>query len=676
MKGGASGLVLWVLCACVASAAQTTPTIFLIGDSTVNTRTAGQLGWGDPISAFFDQTKVSVENRARGGRSSRTFLTEGLWDQIVSRLQPGDFVLMQFGHNDGGSLTEGRGRASLKGTGEETQEITNQAGAREVVHTFGWYLRRYVADTKAKGATPVVLSPVPRNIWRDGKVVRASNDYGKWAAESARAEDAAFIDLNDLVARRYEQAGQEHVTAVYFGVDHTHTTPAGARVTAAAVVEGLKGLKGCAFCPLLTVTTSYHLEFGTAKTLSEHTQVLAATVYNKERGYGFEPTEGIVCGERSCTADRPFFLSVALPEGNYNVTVTLGDPAGDSATTVKSESRRLMLETVKTAPGTFATHTFTVNIRTPKISTGGEVRLKDREIGVLHWDDKLTLEFDDARPRISALEIVPAKDAVTVYLVGDSTVTDQTKEPWNSWGQMLPRFFKAGVAVANHAESGESLRSSLGARRLDKVMSVIQPGDYLFIQFGHNDQKEHGEGVGAFTTYKADLKRYVAEARKRGAIPVLITSMHRRTFESDGAISNSLGDYPEAVRQVAKEEDIALIDLHAMSKAFYEALGPENSKKAFVDNTHHNNYGSYELAKCLVEGIKANRLGLVRFLVPEALTTFDPGHPDPIESFGVPASPVPDRTAVLHNITSNPSAILLARRDRPVVSGTSRRNPD
>ena len=282
--------------------------------------------------------------------------------------------------------------------------------------------------------------------------------------------------------------------------------------------------------------------------------------------------------------------------------------------------------------------TFTVNIRTPKIASGGQVRLKPRELGVLHWDDKLTLEFNNARPSVAALEITRVNKAITVYLMGDSTVTDQTREPWNSWGQMLPRFFKPGVAVANHAESGESLRSSLGERRLDKVMSAIQAGDYLFIQFGHNDQKEKGEGVGAFTTYKADLKRYVSEARKHGAIPVLVTPMNRRTFDAEGKIANSLGDYPEAVRQAAKEENVALIDLNAMSKPFYEALGPEGSKKAFVDNTHHNSYGSYELAKCIVEGIKANKLGIARFLVRD-VPPFDPAHPDPVDSFEVPPSP-------------------------------------
>jgi lysophospholipase L1-like esterase len=140
---------------------------------------------------------------------------------------------------------------------------------------------------------------------------------------------------------------------------------------------------------------------------------------------------------------------------------------------------------------------------------------------------------------------------VTVYLMGDSTVTDQPGEPWAAWGQMLPRFFTNRVAVANYAESGETLRSSAGAGRLDKVVSVLRPGDYVFLQFGHNDQKEKGEGVGAFTTYKTELKRYVSEIRRKGAIPVLVTSMNRRRFDESGKIVATLGDYPEAVRQAA-----------------------------------------------------------------------------------------------------------------------------
>jgi lysophospholipase L1-like esterase len=278
-----------------------------------------------------------------------------------------------------------------------------------------------------------------------------------------------------------------------------------------------------------------------------------------------------------------------------------------------------------------------VNVRTPAIAGGGPVRLKAREVGYLHWDDKLTLEFLGDRPCVDAIEIKPADDAVTVYLAGDSTVTDQPREPWNSWGQMLPAFFKPGVAVANYAESGEALRSFVSERRLEKVLSTIKPGDYLFVQFGHNDQKEKGEGVGAFTTYKASLKHFVAEARNKKAIPVLVTPVSRRAFGPDGKVINNLGDYPEAVRQVAREESVPLIDLNAESKPFYEALGVEGSKRAFVDNTHHNNYGSYELARCVVEGIRRNHLGLAKSLVD--VPPFDPAHPDPVDSFRVPPSP-------------------------------------
>lgn len=224
------------------------PTLFLIGDSTVNNSSNGQLGWGAPIAGFFDRTKINVANRARGGRSSRTYITEGLWDQVLAEMKRGDFVLMQFGHNDGGAINDSsRARGSIRGTGEETEEIDNLITKKhEVVHTYGWYMRKYIADTKTKRATPIVLSPVPRNVWKEGTVVRAANDYGKWAAETAKAGGAWFIDLNEIVAKHYEAAGPEKVGAEYFTpVDHTHTSPAGAGLNASSVVEGVRGLKGC-----------------------------------------------------------------------------------------------------------------------------------------------------------------------------------------------------------------------------------------------------------------------------------------------------------------------------------------------------------------------------------------------------------------------------------------------
>ena len=348
-------------------------------------------------------------------------------------------------------------------------------------------------------------------------------------------------------------------------------------------------------------------------------------------------------------------FSKELPEGNYTVTLTLGDAARTTETTVKAESRRLMLENVQTKPGEFVKRTFTVNTRTPKLPDGREVNVNEREKGRAHWDDRLSLEFlgdqADESPEVD-VKRAPA-DTVTVYLAGDSTVTDQTGEPFAGWGQMLPRFFEPSVAVANHAESGRALRSFRNQRRLDKILSTIKPDDWLLIQFGHNDMKEKGEGIGPFTSYKADLKKYVEAARERGAHPVVITSMHRRRFDENGKIVNTFGDYIEAARQAAAEANAPLIDLNAMSKQLYEAWGPDLSKKAFVhyqantypnqdkplkDDTHFNNYGAYELAKCVAEGIRAAKLPLAEHLA-EDVKPFDPSKPDPIDSFRVPPSP-------------------------------------
>jgi rhamnogalacturonan acetylesterase len=223
---------------------KTLPTVFLVGDSTVNNSTENFVGWGNVIGDFFDKTKINVVNRARGGRSSRTFFTEDLWEQVLSEMKSGDFVLIQFGHNDGGAIDKEKFRGSIRGTGEETQEITGANGRQETVRTFGWYVRKFVRDAKAKGATPILLSPVPRNKWKDGKVERASADYGKWAAEIARSENVLFVDLNEITARKYEKAGAQTVGAEYFTVkDHTHTSAAGARMNAESVVEGLRNLK-------------------------------------------------------------------------------------------------------------------------------------------------------------------------------------------------------------------------------------------------------------------------------------------------------------------------------------------------------------------------------------------------------------------------------------------------
>ncbi len=246
-------LALFVIAVCALTASAQQPTLFIIGDSTVKNTSGGQLGWGDPIKDFFDTSKIRVENRARGGRSSRTFQTEGLWDQVLAELKPGDFVLMQFGHNDGGPVNdESRARGSLPGLGDEFEPIENMLTKKtESVHTFGWYMRKYLTDTKAKGAIPIVLSPVPRNIWIDKKVERIAATYGGWAAAVAKSQGAFFIDLNEIIAARYEAIGPVTIGKDFFRGDHTHTSPLGARFNAESIVNGMKALKNLSLVKFL-----------------------------------------------------------------------------------------------------------------------------------------------------------------------------------------------------------------------------------------------------------------------------------------------------------------------------------------------------------------------------------------------------------------------------------------
>jgi lysophospholipase L1-like esterase len=343
-----------------------------------------------------------------------------------------------------------------------------------------------------------------------------------------------------------------------------------------------------------------------------------------------------------------------VPEGNYRVTVTLGDPKADAITTVKSETRRLMLERIRTAAGKFETRTFTVNVRGPKISTGGEVNLDSREMNLetrepiaRHWDDKLTLAFSDSHPAVAALEIRKVDDAITLFILGDSTVTDQPGWPGSSWGQMAPRWFKPEVAVANHAESGETLRGFLKERRWDKVLDSIRPGDYVLIEFGTNDSKNHGPQniypgqdfsetyAEAGTTYKDLLKRFAADAQKRGAFPIIASPSARR---QDVTKPTSLGAYAVAAMEVAREIGVPGIDLNSMGVELNVALGADAAKQ-FGDQTHHVEYGSYLQSKCIVLGIKQANLSLAKFIVDD-FGNFDPQHPEPTPAqFDLPPEP-------------------------------------
>ena len=383
----------------------------------------------------------------------------------------------------------------------------------------------------------------------------------------------------------------------------------------------------------------------------------ATQLYDAARGYGFEPGAPLTATPAAVTSTAPFYFSAAVPtEGTYRVTVTF--PPGTDAT-VKAELRRLMVEhVVVPADHPADTRTFLVNTRTPQIPAtpatatapalaAGIVKLKaPRETTqeAWAWDNLLTLEFNGARPAVTALELTPAPATPTLFLLGDSTVCDQSKEPYNSWGQMLPNWFQPDIAVANHGESGETYRDSLGRRRLDKILSLMKPGDWLLMQFGHNDQKQIAQKTGApFTTYQAEIKKHVDAVRLHGGTPLILSPMERRAFDATGKVIPSLADYAAAARQSARELGVAFIDLHALSQPFYEALesrGPAFSRHAFAgqDNTHHNNYGSYALSKLIVQAIRDQNLPLARHIVA-AFKPLDPARPDDPAAFAVPASP-------------------------------------
>ena len=353
--------------------------------------------------------------------------------------------------------------------------------------------------------------------------------------------------------------------------------------------------------------------------------------------------------------DQPFFLSIPVPPGNYRITVALGGKEA-STTTVRAEARRLMLEKVVVKPGATVTKTFDVNVRIPEFTkpdgTQGRVRLKQREIGNLDWDAKLTLEFNGVNPAFRTVTIEPLtgdKAEPTLYLAGDSTMVDQDVEPWASWGQQLPRFFLPGVVVANHAESGESAISFLGEQRFAEILSLIKPGDYFFVQFAHNDQKVPN-GLPRYIQIMTD---FVTQVRDKGATPIIVTAQNRDSFDADGHINDTLGGYPQASRKIAADTNTVLIDLNAMSKTMFEAMGPDGADHAFMkfkassypgvtrdisDTTHFNNFGAYELAQCITHGIREAKLPLTKFLDPTA-HDFDPAHPDVFADFHLPYTP-------------------------------------
>lgn len=348
-------------------------------------------------------------------------------------------------------------------------------------------------------------------------------------------------------------------------------------------------------------------------------------------------------------SNAPFTRNIEVPDGNYKVTVVLGSKKKAGNTVVRAENRRLMVDEVATKKGQFKTVEFVVNKRTPEIEKGKRVKVKDREKNYNTWDNAINLEFTGAASAVKEVKIERDTTATTIFLCGNSTVVDQPYEPWASWGQMIPRWFGPEVSISNNAESGLTAGSFLGSYRLDKILTMMKKGDYVICEFGHNDQKEKMAGAGAWYNFSYNLKVFIDKVRAKGGNIIFVTPTQRRRFDdaTHSKILETHGDYPDAMRAVAKREGVPVIELHDMTRTFFETLGYENSKKALVhypantfpgqdkplaDNTHFNPYGAYEIAKMVVMGMKQLNLPIVKYLRSD-WKDFNPAQPDDYNKF-------------------------------------------
>jgi len=485
------------------------PTLFIAGDSTAAKGPPTATGWGVPFAAYFDSAQINIVNAARGGRSSRTFITEGLWDQLLAQVKAGDTVLIQFGHNDAGAINDGsRARGSIRSLGEETEQIDNLLTKKpELVHSFGWYVRKMISDVRAKKATPILLSITVRNEWREGKVERTNGPWSAFAAELGKTENVAFIDLTTLIADDYERRGAAAVKP-FFPKDHTHTSPEGADLNARLVVAALKNLNGAPF----------------ARTFSAQGEAVA--------------------------------------------------PAPAATTFNAAHARR-----------------------------------------------SLPVPVDPKLP--------------TLFLIGDSTVRngqgDGNNGQWG-WGEPLVALFDPfKINVVNRAVGGLSSRTYLTLDHWAQVLPLMKPGDFVLMQFGHNDDgalnneppgplrargtirgtgdesveidnvmtKKH-EVVHSYGWY---LRRFIADAHARGVTPIVCSLVPRKSWR-DGHIARA--PYAAWAAEVARTTGAAFLPLNELVALRYEALGAEAVEKLFADaNTHTNRAGAELNAAVVVAALKA-----------------------------------------------------------------------
>ncbi|WP_405335376.1 GDSL-type esterase/lipase family protein [Fibrobacter sp.] len=397
---------------------------------------------------------------------------------------------------------------------------------------------------------------------------------------------------------------------------------------------------------LVDAAENYKFDFGEGPVAAGYTQVKANTKYSDSQGYGFE--SGTVSSVDRLwdddlttdflTAKGDMVFSVALPQGNYEVTFILGDGENESETTVWAENRKLMLDRVTLAGGVFSRQTVSLRrMETRSMDGSVTMSIKDREKNYRTWDKKLTFVISGKAPAVAGIEIKRNDNVTTLWLCGNSTVVDQMTAPWAGWGQMAPGFFKSTLAIANYAESGLTASGFYSMKRLAKILSEVKKGDFVTVQFAHNDQKNQND----VNNYEATLTKYANEIKAKGATPLFVTSTARQN-ETDP--KTAVGGLPERMRALGKKLGVTVLDLNQHSITLGKALGG-NKEKMYMytasDKTHFCEYGAYELARANIEEIKAKVPELAKHLRNDH-EAFDSSKPDPLDVLTRAKTPITD----------------------------------
>ena len=397
---------------------------------------------------------------------------------------------------------------------------------------------------------------------------------------------------------------------------------------------------------LVDAAENYKFDFGEGPVAAGYTQVKANTKYSDSQGYGFE--SGTVSSVDRLwdddlttdflTAKGDMVFSVALPQGNYEVTFILGDGENESETTVWAENRKLMLDRVTLAGGVFSRQTVSLRrMETRSMDGSVTMSIKDREKDYRTWDKKLTFVISGKAPAVAGIEIKRNDNVTTLWLCGNSTVVDQITAPWAGWGQMAPGFFKSSLAIANYAESGLTASGFYSMKRLAKILSEVKKGDFVTVQFAHNDQKNQND----VNNYETTLTKYANEIKAKGATPLFVTSTARQN-ETDP--KTAVGGLPERMRALGKKLGVTVLDLNQHSITLGKALGG-NKEKMYMytasDKTHFCEYGAYELARANIEEIKAKVPELAKHLRDDH-EAFDSSKPDPLDVLTRAKTPITD----------------------------------